>query len=730
MTPRSVQIWFQNRRQRLLKPQMRGEGEGGEGEFGEDELNARDEGAVGAGALAGLAHHGSQQRSAAMQLQRTPSTEAPLAVHTNAMGLEVQEAGHAMQTGMDSRLQVGSPHYPSFVPPQSAGVPSAAQMMLQQMAHAAPQQGSLPSPSSHGQPSVAAPPPVSAQHPYPVSGPVTAAHLVAAGVGAPLLRGEAAGVGGASALDGSQTGIGAAMSLPTLVSRLGTLMMGTACAPDLALGGLPHALAMLPQAVAAGHVSPGAAALLMQALQAQMGHLETAAAQQMGPGGAAAWPTSPPAEAAPAGADPSWSNVEMQGQAAHNPQQHPSYQQQHAASPSRAPLPHYLGGPTDANYSAAATPASSQQQSPSGYHNGLPAQLPLPPALSMPPSYHPPTHPPGSSPLGSPLLPSTDGLQPPTIGTIGTPAAPPPKTGDQGVDALLLLSACADVQRQEDEEPPAAPALAGAPGLAPVSNLLPAHAQHLLAQQQSLLQAHAQQWPPPMQQVTPPPPMLHAPPQHATQPVGGSGGGYGVPIGTPLIPRHLQQRVCDRRAASAAGASLPGQPLHPGASGAAGSDEGQTSPVSAPNPMASIDSNWSEMSAAVTADAFAESRQPSAEGADLSASPPRRASPPATEPPSEMEGVETHSTADPTAAADAGVRVEAEADDAMVTAAADGAISAPSVLHADESFLEMRAERQQAEQPAIPASTSGDAIASDTAVAPALVATGAGEPCP
>ena len=50
----------------------------------------------------------------------------------------------------------------------------------------------------------------------------------------------------------------------------------TACAPDLALGGLPHALAMLPQAVAAGHVSPGSAALLMQALQSQMGEFELA----------------------------------------------------------------------------------------------------------------------------------------------------------------------------------------------------------------------------------------------------------------------------------------------------------------------------------------------------------------------------------------------------------------------------------------------------------------------
>ena len=34
MTPRSVQIWFQNRRQRLLKPSLRGEG--GEGAGGEE----------------------------------------------------------------------------------------------------------------------------------------------------------------------------------------------------------------------------------------------------------------------------------------------------------------------------------------------------------------------------------------------------------------------------------------------------------------------------------------------------------------------------------------------------------------------------------------------------------------------------------------------------------------------------------------------------------------------
>ena len=222
MTPRSVQIWFQNRRQRLLKPQMRGEGEGGgEGEFGEEDLNARDEGAVGAGALAGLAHHGAQQRSAAhaaMQMRTPSAAEAPAALHTTAMGCEVQEAGHAMAPGMDGRLPPATPHYPpGFAPPQTANVPSSAQMMLH--AHA-PHHG-VPSPSTHAPPSVAAPPPVTAPHPYPVSGPVTAAHLVAAGACAPLLRGDsprggtagaaggaagAAGVGGASAIDGSQDG--------------------------------------------------------------------------------------------------------------------------------------------------------------------------------------------------------------------------------------------------------------------------------------------------------------------------------------------------------------------------------------------------------------------------------------------------------------------------------------------------------------------------------------------
>lgn len=209
------------------------------------------------------------------------------------------------------------------------------------------------------------------------------------------------------------------------MSRLGGLIMGSGDAsadPALAIS---QALAMLPQAVAAGHVSPGAAALLMQALQQEVSSAVGAvgAAQQWAAAGA-----------------PGAASLASQPQ-----QVEPhigSYQQ-------RRTLPTHLGGPpsetphlpsnVDPRGATIYEPPSPSTKCAADNDNG-----PLSTAASV---LQPVQFPDGATIPSSP---------------VGGPAAElrhkPQAPASEGVDGLLLLSACADVQRQDEsdnEEPPA-----------------------------------------------------------------------------------------------------------------------------------------------------------------------------------------------------------------------------------------------------------------------------------
>lgn len=158
MTPRSVQIWFQNRRQRLLKPLRQGEHDA------EDESSPRE-----------------------VYASLSPGEEP----NDDYAGGSTSPGSSSSGSTLDRRP---------------------------------------------GQ-----------QHACPM-----AARLAAAQALAPLMRGD-----GGSCFGGS--------SLPAPMGRLGSgMVLGDARAA-------PYPLSLLPQAVAAGHVSPSAAALLVQALQQQLG---------------------------------------------------------------------------------------------------------------------------------------------------------------------------------------------------------------------------------------------------------------------------------------------------------------------------------------------------------------------------------------------------------------------------------------------------------------------------
>jgi len=191
-------------------------------------------------------------------------------------------------------------------------------------------------------------------------------------------------------------GVGAVSTLPLLMSRLGGLM--AMCGsnnrdrdPAVAIS---QALAMLPQAVAAGQLSPGAAALLMQALQQQVNAI-------VGGGWAPA--------AAACHAGNSCGNGDSQtfvptGSLASSPLPSPSSRRQ--------PLPSHLGGPPDWWHAA----ATSQMPPNAANHLPTPFFTAAVPVAAAPAQAH-------------------------------AAAAGPVETEATSVDALLLLSACADMQR-------------------------------------------------------------------------------------------------------------------------------------------------------------------------------------------------------------------------------------------------------------------------------------------
>ena len=196
----------------------------------------------------GAQHSPNMQPSTASHCQLgAPQTSSPQSSpqggHSPRNNLASVSAASPSSHPLPQHSLAGLPASGTQPPLLGQGSPSSQQQSALQHLHQLQQQT---------QPSIAPP------HPYPV----TAAHLVHAF--APLLRGEQQ-----SSLNGGG-GIGAHPSLPLLVSSLGSLMMGTASVGADPATGLPNALALLPQAVAAGQVSPGAAALLMQALQQRM----------------------------------------------------------------------------------------------------------------------------------------------------------------------------------------------------------------------------------------------------------------------------------------------------------------------------------------------------------------------------------------------------------------------------------------------------------------------------
>ena len=193
------------------------------------------------------------------------------------------------------------------------------------------------------------------------------------------------------------SGGGAVSTLPLLMSRLGGLM--AMCGsnnrdrdPAVAIS---QALAMLPQAVAAGQLSPGAAALLMQALQQQVNAI-------VGGGWA------PAAAACHAG--------NSYGFGAHGDSQTFVSTGSLASSPlpsRRQPLPSHLGGPPDWWHAA----ATSQMPPNAANHQTSPFFTAAVPEAAAPAQEH------------------------------AAAAAGPAETEATSVDALLLLSACADMQR-------------------------------------------------------------------------------------------------------------------------------------------------------------------------------------------------------------------------------------------------------------------------------------------
>ena len=313
MTPRSVQIWFQNRRQRLLKPK---EGRGGAADADGDAPDASEAGDLGDGAEDDGAVHGegstSTGGSSATQLPRVDSFNmrppqsqrsngsftltwntptgppvgpkagdrpvplvAPPAAPTPAPAAPAPAPAapapqHSIGNFMSNLGHVFQQQQPPSHPPAPA--PSLPPSMQ-------PAQGLLPTPSPHpasalnppermvedmlhelpAMDSWSAPAPIQQERREPPSLAATHSSLstISNSSSASFRSSRTNSLNGGSPTPGQE-------KLTNLVSRLGGLLMGNTCAgTELVAGSLPHALATLPQAVAAGHVSPEAATLLL-----------------------------------------------------------------------------------------------------------------------------------------------------------------------------------------------------------------------------------------------------------------------------------------------------------------------------------------------------------------------------------------------------------------------------------------------------------------------------------
>jgi len=393
MTPRSVQIWFQNRRQRLLNKPELAAASGTMIVSGEHE-----EDTAAGGSVYGMAmsDDGSPRISSVEPPKRGPwGTPEHMAANGPATHEHSPQAlPPAKQQQPPPPLQHWEQNFAHARQQQPSSPPFGQQGPFQQ--HLLAQQSALPSPAVHQtQPGSA--------HPFPV----TAAHLVHAC--APLLRGAqpqqqhlqqpehhaspspqpqlplSCAPGPNAVGNGSSNASESSASMAMLMSSLGRMMMSGTADPTIAIH---HALAMLPRAVAAGQVTPGAAALLMQAVHQQMGMAMSMGEQQPQPSQSPQHPQ-PPHQPQPfVAADSQPYPVETASAA------------QHVPEPPRAALPSAPGGQE-------LVKAQAHMQA----HGVSPT---APPAAS--------------TSVKKPLAPAND-----------------------GVDGLLLLSACADFERQTEQ---------------------------------------------------------------------------------------------------------------------------------------------------------------------------------------------------------------------------------------------------------------------------------------
>lgn len=261
MLPRSVQIWFQNRRQRLLKP--RGDGK----EAADSEMAGAD------GEIAGDGGDGDQEQASSRD---AGAAATPRKMSAGSSGGATNLTPAQRPIGISLMPNA----FPVFVPvPVPAPVPAQAQA-----------QAPVPTPA----PAPASP---TAQVINPMDAGGISTSMTRESVSPPLVitdrkllanfRMHQAESDAPPSLVRSQSSASTVLRSPSggnsrfsssgkpekltgLVSRLGGLLMGNGDpGSDLACGTLPHAIATLPKAVAAGHISPEAASLLLVLLYEQ-----------------------------------------------------------------------------------------------------------------------------------------------------------------------------------------------------------------------------------------------------------------------------------------------------------------------------------------------------------------------------------------------------------------------------------------------------------------------------